>query len=109
MIDIIYTIYIDASSGLLTLSTLLPELALLFLKTDKIVFDMSQLKWIVALLMFFPFFLYTFFLKQLARIHTSSLIKIEKILNRPINKFYNSDDVNVIAAELRLTNTRPTL
>ena len=45
--------------------------------------------------------------KQFARIHTSSLINIEKILNRPITKFYNSDDVNVIAAELRLTKTRP--
>ena len=44
---------------------------------------------------------------QFARIHTSSLIKTEKILNRPITKFYNSDDVNVIAAELRLTKTRP--
>ena len=44
---------------------------------------------------------------QFARIHTSSLIKIEKILNRPITKFYNSDDVNMIAAELRLTKTRP--
>ena len=43
--------------------------------------------------MFFPFFLYIFYLKQFASIHTSSLIKIEKILNRPINKFYNSDDV----------------
>ena len=45
---------------------------------------------------------------QFTRIHTSSLINIEKILNRPITKFYNSDDVNVIAAELRLTKTRPT-
>ena len=45
---------------------------------------------------------------QFARIHTSSLIKIEKILNRPITKFYNTDDVNVIAVELRLTKTRPT-
>ena len=45
---------------------------------------------------------------QSARIHTSSLINIEKILNRPITKFYNSDDVNVIAAELRLTKTRLT-
>ena len=45
---------------------------------------------------------------QFARIHTSSLIKIEKILNKPITKFYNSDDVNVIAAESRLTKTRPT-
>ena len=45
---------------------------------------------------------------QFARIHTSSLINIEKILNRPITKFYNSDDVNVIAAELRLTKMRPT-
>ena len=44
---------------------------------------------------------------QFARIHTSSLIKIEKILNRPITKFYNSDDVNVIAAELRLSKIRP--
>ena len=45
---------------------------------------------------------------QFARIHASSLIKIEKILDRPITKFYNSDDVNVTAAELRLTKTRPT-
>ena len=45
---------------------------------------------------------------QSARIHTSSLINIEKILNRPITKFYNTDDVNVIAEELRLTKTRPT-
>ena len=45
---------------------------------------------------------------QFVRIHTSSLIKIEKTLNRPITKFYNSDGVNVIAAELRLTKTRPT-
>ena len=45
---------------------------------------------------------------QFARIHTSSLIKIEKTLNRPITKFYNGNDVNVIAAELRLTKTRPT-
>ena len=47
-------------------------------------------------------------LRMFARIHTSSRIKIEKILNRPITKFYNSDDVNVIAAELRLIKTRPT-
>ena len=45
---------------------------------------------------------------QFARIHTSSLIKIEKTLNRLITKFYNSDDLNVIAAELRLTKTRST-
>ena len=45
---------------------------------------------------------------QSARIHTSSLINIEKILNRPITKFYTTDDVNVIAEELRLTKTRPT-
>ena len=36
------------------------------------------------------------------------LINTEKILNRPITKFYNSDDVNVIVAELRLTKERPT-
>ena len=47
-------------------------------------------------------------LAQFARIHTSSLNNIEKILNRPISKFYNSRDVNVIAAELRLSKTRPT-
>ena len=29
---------------------------------------------------------------------------IEKILNRPITKFYNSDDVNVIAGEVWLTS-----
>ena len=47
------------------------------------------------------------YLTQFARIHTSSLINTEKILNRPITKFYNGDDVNMIAAELRLTKTRP--
>ena len=31
-----------------------------------------------------------------------SLINIEKTLNRPITKFYNGDDANVTAAELRL-------
>ena len=45
---------------------------------------------------------------QFARIHTSSLIKIEKILNRSITKFNNRDDGNVIAAVLRLTKARPT-
>ena len=45
---------------------------------------------------------------QFARIHVSFLIIIEKILNRLITKFYNSDDVNVIAAELWPTKTRPT-
>ena len=45
---------------------------------------------------------------QFATKHTSSLINIEKILNRPITKFYNGDDVNMIAAELRLTKTRTT-
>ena len=45
---------------------------------------------------------------QFARIYTSPLINIEKILNRPIVNFYKSDDINVIAAELRLTKTRPT-
>ena len=39
--------------------------------------------------------------------HTSSFNNMEKILNRPITKFYNSDDVNAIVAELRLTKTRP--
>ena len=34
--------------------------------------------------------------------------QIEKTLNRPITKLYNANDVNVIAAELRLTKTRPT-
>ena len=43
---------------------------------------------------------------QFARIHTSSLIKIKIFLNGPITKFYNIDDVNVIAAELWLTKTR---
>ena len=45
---------------------------------------------------------------QFARIHTSSLINTGKTLNRPIAKFCNGDDVNVIAAELRLTRMRPT-
>ena len=30
---------------------------------------------------------------------------IEKILNRPITKFYDGDDVNVIVTELWLTKT----
>ena len=42
------------------------------------------------------------------RIHTSLLINIEKILNKPITKFYNSVDVNKTAAELRLNKTRTT-
>ena len=108
MFDIIYTIYIWCIIWIIYTSTLIPELISLFLKNDKIDFDMTELKWIVASLMFFRFFLYTFFLKQFARIHTSSLINVEKILNRPIIKFYNSDDINVVAAELRLTKTRPT-
>ena len=40
---------------------------------------------------------------QFARIHKRSFINTKKILNRAITKFYNGDDVNVIAAELRLT------
>ena len=47
-------------------------------------------------------------LLQFARIHASSLINIQKILNRHITKFRNSDDVNVIAARLRLIKTRST-
>ena len=45
---------------------------------------------------------------QFTRIHTSSLINTEKIYNTPITKFYNGDDINMIAAELQLTKTRPT-
>ena len=45
---------------------------------------------------------------KLASIHASSLTKTEKILNILITKFYNSDDVNVITAGLRLTKMRPT-
>ena len=30
---------------------------------------------------------------QFLRIHASSLINIEKILNRPFTKFYNGNDV----------------
>ena len=48
-----------------------------------------------------------FLASQFARIHKSSLINFEKILNRSITKFYNSGDVNVVAAELRLTKMRP--
>ena len=61
MIDVIYTIYIWCIIWIIYTSTLLPELVSLFLKNDKIDFDMSELKWIVASLMFFRFFLYTFF------------------------------------------------
>ena len=45
---------------------------------------------------------------QFVRIQTNPLINTEKILNRHITKTYNSDDVNVIATELRFTKTRPT-
>ena len=45
---------------------------------------------------------------QFVRINPSSLINIEKNLNRLVPKFCNSDHVNVIAVELRLTKTRPT-
>ena len=45
---------------------------------------------------------------QFAKIHTVSLINTEKILNRPITKFYNSDGINVIVVELQLTKTRLT-
>ena len=107
MIDIIYTIYIWCIIWIIHTFNVATRISVALFKNDKIDFDMSELKWIVASLMFFRFFLYTFFLKQFTRIHTSSLIKTEKILNRPITKFYNSDDVNVIAAELRLTKTRP--
>ena len=44
---------------------------------------------------------------QFARIFTSSLINIEKIFDRSIIKFYNGDDAEVIAAQLRLTKTKP--
>ena len=43
-----------------------------------------------------------FYNKQFATIHTRSLIKMEKILNRPITKCYNNDDVKVVAADLQL-------
>ena len=42
------------------------------------------------------------------RIHTSTFIKVERTLNRPVTKFFNGNGINVIAAELRLTKTRPT-
>ena len=45
---------------------------------------------------------------QFAKIQKSSLFNIEKILNRPITKFYNDDDRNVIVAELRFIKTRST-
>ena len=45
--------------------------------------------------------------EHFTEIHRSLLRKIEKILNRPITKFYNSDDVNTTTAELRQTKTRP--
>ena len=50
---------------------------------------------------------YNKFRAQSARINTSSLINTEKCLNRPITKFYKSDVVNVIGAELQLTKMRP--
>ena len=43
---------------------------------------------------------------QFERIHTNSLINIEKTLSRLTTNFYNSDDINKIVTELRLTKTR---
>ena len=37
-------------------------------------------------------------------IDTSTLIKFEKISNRPSAKFYNIDNINVITAELRINS-----
>ena len=54
-----------------------------------------------------PNFYFVDFTCQFAIMLTSYVINIEKILNRPITKFYKGDDVNVIAAEFRLTKTRP--
>ena len=44
---------------------------------------------------------------QFAWIHTSSLINVEKTLNRLIIKFHSEDGVNAIASELRITKMRP--
>ena len=41
----------------------------------------------------------SFSLREPIQVHLSKLTTF----NRPITKFYNADDVNVIAAELRLT------
>ena len=46
------------------------------------------------------------FIVRFRVIHRSSLRKIEQILNRPITKFYNSDDVNATTVELRQTKAR---
>ena len=40
------------------------------------------------------------------QIHINSFIIIEKVFNRPITKFYNSDDVKAIVEELQLTRKR---
>ena len=47
-------------------------------------------------------------LTHFARMQASFLINIEKILSGPITKFYNDDNVNMIAADLRPIKTRPT-
>ena len=49
--------------------------------------------------------IYTF---QFSRIHIRFLIIIEKVSSRPIAKFYNRNDINVVEAELRLIKTRLT-
>ena len=48
-------------------------------------------------------FVVLYFVK-FVRIHASSLINTEKTLNRHIDKFYNSNAVNVIVAELQITS-----
>ena len=49
----------------------------------------------------------SYVINPLYRNPRSSLRKTECILNRIITRFYNSDDVNTTAADLRQTKTRP--
>lgn len=51
-------------------------------------------------------FLVLFVMNHLTKIHRNSLRKVEQILNKPIVKFYNSDEVNPNTAKLHQAKTR---
>ena len=61
MIDVIYTIYLWCITWIIYTFNVATRISIALFKNDKVDFDMSELKWIVASLMFFRFFLYTFF------------------------------------------------
>ena len=61
MTDVIYTIYLWCITWIIYTFNVATRISIALFKNDNVDFDMSELKWIVASLMFFRFFLYTFF------------------------------------------------